>query len=54
MVVHGFDIGLVRGSNLGKPKLNFLFAKISFGMKVKGHGNPSWLRSNQGWLKNRL
>jgi len=24
------------GSNLGEPKLNSLFAKISFGMNVKG------------------
>jgi len=38
------------GSNLGKPKSNFLFAKISFGMKVKGHGKPRWLRSSQEWL----
>jgi len=32
---------MVMGSNLGETKLNFLFAKISFGMKVKGQGNPS-------------
>ena len=37
---------MVRGLNLGEPKLNSLFAKISFGMKVKGHGNPSWLGSS--------
>jgi len=36
MVMHWFDIGMVMGLNLGEPKLNFLFAKISFGMKVKG------------------
>jgi len=30
---------MVRGSNLGEPKLNFIFAKIFFGMKVKGQGN---------------
>ena len=35
MVVHWFDIGMVMVSNLGKSKLDFLFAKISFGMKVK-------------------
>jgi len=35
MVMHWFDIGMVMGLNLGKSKLNFLFAKISFGMKVK-------------------
>jgi len=49
-----FDIGMVMGSNLGEPKLNSLFAKISFSLKVKGHGNPSWLRNNQWWLKNKL
>jgi len=32
--------------NLDEPKLNFFFAKISFGMKVKGQGNPS---SQGGW-----
>jgi len=36
MVARGFNIGLVIGSNLGRTKENFLFAKISFGMKVKG------------------
>jgi len=35
MVMYWFDI-MVMGSNLGKSKLNFLFAKISFDMKVKG------------------
>jgi len=44
---------MVMGSNLGELKLIFLFAKISFGMKVKEHGNPRWLRRSQGWLKNR-
>jgi len=33
-----------------EPKLNFLFAKISFGVKVKGHGNPICLKSSQQWL----
>jgi len=32
---------MVRGLNLGEPKLNFIFAKIFFGMKVKAQGNPS-------------
>jgi len=27
------------GSNLGEPKLNILFAKLPFGMNVKGHEN---------------
>jgi len=30
-------------SNLVKNKLSFLFAKILFGMIVKGHKNPSVL-----------
>jgi len=34
------------GLNLDEPKLNFLFVKISFGMKVKGQVNPS---SQGGW-----
>jgi len=29
------------GSNLGRPKLSFLFAKLSFGMNVKGQRNPT-------------
>jgi len=33
--------GMVWSLNLGEPKLNFLFAKISFGMNVKGQGNPN-------------
>jgi len=36
MVMHWFDISMVMGSNLSKSKLNFLFAKILFGMNVKG------------------
>ena len=28
-------------SNLVKNKFNFLFAKLSFGMEMKRHGNPS-------------
>jgi len=36
---------LAFGSNLGEFTLNFLFAKISFGLNVKGQGNP---RSQEG------
>jgi len=32
---------MVMGLKLGRSKLNFLFAKISFGVNVKGQGNPS-------------
>ena len=32
---------MVMSSNLGRPTLNFHFAKISFGMNVKGQRNPS-------------
>jgi len=46
MVMHEFGIGMVRGLILGRTKLNFFFAKISFGMKVKGQLNPS---SQGGW-----
>ena len=46
-------IGLMWVRTLVNPKLNSLFVKIYFGMKVKGHGNPNWPRSSQGWLKNR-
>ena len=35
---------MVMGLNLSGSKLNFHFAKISFGMKVKMQGNPS-----RGW-----
>jgi len=40
------NVGMVMGLNLGGTKFNFLFAKISFGMKVKGQGSPS---SQGGW-----
>jgi len=36
---------MVMGLNLGESILNLLFAKISFGMNVKGQGNP---RSQEG------
>jgi len=42
MVMHGF--GMVRGSILGRTKLNFLFEKSIFGMKLKGQKNPSCVR----------
>jgi len=35
MVVHQLDIGMVMGPILGSFKLNFIFAKISFGMNMK-------------------
>jgi len=41
------NVGMVMGSNLGGTKLNFLSAKISFGVKMKGQGSPS----NQGGWK---
>ena len=31
-----FGFGMVMGLNLGEPKLNFIFAKLSFGMDMKG------------------
>ena len=31
-------------SNLGRHELSFLFAKILFGMKVKGQTNPTCQR----------
>jgi len=44
MVVHGINIGMVMGSNLGESKINFLFAEIPLDVKVKGQRNPSHLR----------
>jgi len=41
--LHWFDICMVVGSNLGRIKVNFIFAKILFGMEWKGHRNPSKL-----------
>jgi len=40
------NIGMVLGLKLGITKLGFLFVNFSFGMKVKGQGNPS---SQGGW-----
>jgi len=37
MFVHRLDIGIVMGSNLGSFTLNFIFARISFGMNMKSH-----------------
>jgi len=31
---------MVMGSNLGRTKLNFIFAKILFGMNGKGQRKP--------------
>ena len=36
MVVHWFGIEMLVGSNLGEPKLNFIFAKFRFGLDMKG------------------
>jgi len=42
LVVYSFDIGMVMGLNLDRLKLSFFFfAKLSFGMNVKGQRNPS-------------
>jgi len=35
------NIGMVMSLNLGRTKLGFLFVNFSFGMKVKGQGNPN-------------
>jgi len=43
---------MVIGSNLDISKLSFLFAKISFGMNVKGRRNPSWQWAAKGCWKN--
>jgi len=42
---------MVVGSDIGRSKLNFLFTKISFGVNVKGQGNPS---SQEGLEKQPL
>jgi len=34
------DIGMIMGSNLGNFTLNFIFARISFGINMKAR-NPS-------------
>jgi len=47
MVMHGFGIGMVRGSIFARTKLNFLFAKFIFGMKLKGQKNPSCVRETK-------
>jgi len=44
MVVYWVDFGMVMGLNLDESKINFIFAKIPFGVKVKGQRNPSHLR----------
>jgi len=40
LVEHCFGIDIVVGSNLREPKLNFIFAKLSFGMNMKGQMKP--------------
>jgi len=45
MVMHGFGIGMVRGSIFGRSKLNFLFAKFIFCMKLKGQKKISCERN---------
>jgi len=41
---------MVVGSNLVKNEINFLFAKISFGMEMKRQRNPSCQeRQPNGW-----
>jgi len=39
---HGYGF-----KNLGKSKINFIFVEISFGMNVKGQGNPGHLREEK-------
>jgi len=36
VVVHWIGIGMVVGSSFGEPKLNFIFAIFSFGLKLRG------------------
>jgi len=36
MVWHFLGIGMVMSSSLGEPKLNFIFAKWSFDLNLKG------------------
>jgi len=38
--LHWFDNWHGMGLNFGEPKLNFLFAKILFDMKVEGQRKP--------------
>ena len=40
IVKHWFDIGMVVGSSLGGPELNFIFVKITFGLNVKSWRKP--------------
>jgi len=48
MVVHVLGNWEGVSSNLGESKINFLSAKITFGVKVKGQRNPSHLRWAEG------
>jgi len=36
MVWHRLGIGVVEGSNLREPKLNFIFGIFGFGLNMKG------------------
>jgi len=45
---------MVIGSNLGRSKLSFLFAKINFGMNVKRQRNPSLERQPRGLEKQTI
>jgi len=36
LVVQLLDIGMVVGSSLEEPKLNFIFAKLSFDLTMEG------------------
>jgi len=50
LVVYWLDIDIGVGLNLGRHKLSFLFAKIFFGMDVKGQKTLAiWEISCRGW-----
>jgi len=50
LVVHWLCNWVVMYSNLAKNKLNFIFAKISFGMNMKAQRNPNYKKGNLvGW-----
>jgi len=47
------NIGMVRGSNLGEPKLNFILLFLVLAWNWRVRGNPS-RPSSQGWLESNL